>query len=435
MRVVLSKSLVWFAAMGCALVVCGLIAPTANAQSAPSLIPFQGRLAESDTGSWLNGEVSLRLALYPTEAGGTPVYSETQTVNVENGSFVVYIGDVEALDLGLFRISETLYLGVTVDDDAEMSPRYQLATTPYAGFAQFCGDSSLLDGRAADAFAPTGHEHSFADLAGVPADLLDGDSDTTYTAGVGLELVGTVFSIDGSAVQSRITGTCAIGTAITSIAADGSVVCGAGAGDISGVIAGAGLTGGGASGDVALEVAFGGDGSAAEAARSDHTHDEYLPVTALSAAQATTLTGGGNADALHTHAAMPNPWFVCGTINQMTSCQMPDRPAAQYEYGFAYNSPEPRAAHCTTWNRGFRFYNKDPYFVNADNPTSNMRWGGTMWYTGTDSSDDDSCPATSWRHRYWYLNSNVIAPLGGNGCFANGAFGTSTLNVYCRERR
>jgi hypothetical protein len=51
------------------------------------------------------------------------------------------------------------------------------------------------------------------------------DDDTTYSAGTGLRLTGTTFSVDTSAVQARVTGTCPVGQAIRAIGMDGSVTC------------------------------------------------------------------------------------------------------------------------------------------------------------------------------------------------------------------
>jgi hypothetical protein len=61
-------------------------------------------------------------------------------------------------------------------------------------------------------------------LKNVPAGIADGvDADTTYSAGTGLTLTGTQFSINTTATQARVTGTCNQG--ISAISATGSVTC------------------------------------------------------------------------------------------------------------------------------------------------------------------------------------------------------------------
>jgi hypothetical protein len=135
---------------------------------------------------------------------------------------------------------------------------------------------------------------------------------TSVAAGTGLTGGGTSgdvsVGVDTAVIQRRVTTGCAAGQAVRSIAQDGTVVCepiAGGTGDITGVTAGTGLTGGGASGEVSLAVSFAGPGSASSAARSDHTH-LVVGGTAVGALALSSATTGSNNTALGTYALQNN---------------------------------------------------------------------------------------------------------------------------------
>ena len=173
-----------------ALVVPLALAAAAPARAdAPALLPVQGFVTDLD-GNPLDVEAMVMLRIYASAGGGTALYAETQSVLFEQGHFTVYVGQnaQPALPLALFRDHSALYLGVKIGDDTEV--RFPLATSGFAGFAQFAGEA-----------APTAHQHAWTDLTQVPADIADGDANTTYRPGTGLLLNQDQFSVDRGAIE------------------------------------------------------------------------------------------------------------------------------------------------------------------------------------------------------------------------------------------
>ncbi|MFT6162627.1 MAG: hypothetical protein ACJAZO_005308 [Myxococcota bacterium] len=118
--------------------------PTVALADSPTELPIQGVLTD-DAGFPIDGVVDIRLALYTLPEGTTPVFAEDTVVNANQGHFVAYLGRVETLDWSIARDNSSLYLGITVEDDSEMA-RIPIATTAFAGWADYSGNAETLDG-------------------------------------------------------------------------------------------------------------------------------------------------------------------------------------------------------------------------------------------------------------------------------------------------
>lgn len=115
--------------------------------------------------------------------------------------------------------------------------------------------------------------------------------------------------------------------------------------------------------------------------------------------------------------AFAGEWFQCGYLGQLVNCELPSFPVTRHEYGIAFNTKQPQVVTCSTWNVGYRIYNRDPYFTYSDNPSVSANWGGSVFYTGTNATDDDGCQSGTWRHRYWTLGTNNVISTGNSqGC-------------------
>lgn len=91
----------------------------------PKLINFEGKLTDSDNNP-ITGTKSIQFKIYTVETGGTPVWNETQSVTLDSkGFYSVLLGSEHTLDVDF---NTDYWLGITVESDSEMTPRYRLAS-------------------------------------------------------------------------------------------------------------------------------------------------------------------------------------------------------------------------------------------------------------------------------------------------------------------
>lgn len=179
----------------------GLLAMTAMAE-VPQVINYQGYLTDGVGSPVADGPYQIVFTIYDTPTGNPGIWnSGSQTVSVVNGLFTYQLGSVSLLDDDLF--TDTLrWLGIKVGLDPEMTPRTKLTSQPYA-YQALRSDSAEVAFTADNlAGQPPTFYNDWNNLVNVPAELNDGDDNTTYTAGSGLQLVGTEFSIPSGGVTS-----------------------------------------------------------------------------------------------------------------------------------------------------------------------------------------------------------------------------------------
>ncbi|OFV95343.1 MAG: hypothetical protein A3F68_12360 [Acidobacteria bacterium RIFCSPLOWO2_12_FULL_54_10] len=118
----------------------------------PLLINVTGVLKDQMGGS-RSGFLGLTFGLYKDQEGGTPLWLETQNVQVDqNGQYVALLGSAskDGLPLSLFATSEARWIGVQVLLPGEVEqPRIQLVSVAYAMKAL---DADTLGGRPLSAF-------------------------------------------------------------------------------------------------------------------------------------------------------------------------------------------------------------------------------------------------------------------------------------------
>jgi trimeric autotransporter adhesin len=248
----------------------GAVASAASAP-VPRLLRYSGAAKTSDGRPW-SGTAALTFAIYAEQQDGTPLWMETQNAESDaQGHYAVLLGSTrsEGMRVDLFTAGEPRWLGVRVEMPGEVEqPRVLLVSVPYAMKAS---DADTLGGLPASAYmvAPSAtsdlnpyfqsHPGLLTGL-GTPGFLaMFTDSrtlgDSVLFAGNGLVGIGTAqpahtLDVHGTA---GFTGAVTFGSPVT-FAPGQTFPGGGGAGSITGVTAGTGLSGGGTSGNVTLNL-------------------------------------------------------------------------------------------------------------------------------------------------------------------------------------
>ena len=98
------------------------------AQTSPT-ISYQGELQSN--GEAVNATDTIKILIYNVEAGGSPIYTETQAIAVQNGIFNMAIGSSYTARPTL-DFTKQYYLAVSVNGAPELSPRSEVSFAPYA---------------------------------------------------------------------------------------------------------------------------------------------------------------------------------------------------------------------------------------------------------------------------------------------------------------
>ncbi len=210
------------------------------AAAVPQTLSLQGLLTNS-AGQPLTGSHNLVFRIYSVPTGGTALFTETHAdVPVVDGAFSVILGKTTLLNL---PFDAPYHIGTSVDADPELSPRLELSAVAYSLNARTVQDNAITSAKIAD---NTITSADIGDGQLKAADLAAGQVVRTFN-----NLKDHVVLVGGPNVAVTTDPT------INQIAISFSGASSAG-GDVTAVIAGAGLSGGGTSGALTLGLATGG---------------------------------------------------------------------------------------------------------------------------------------------------------------------------------
>uniref|UniRef100_A0A7V0Z6Q4 Uncharacterized protein n=1 Tax=candidate division WOR-3 bacterium TaxID=2052148 RepID=A0A7V0Z6Q4_UNCW3 len=149
----------------------------------PKMLSYQGRLTDSLGNPVPDGNYQMTFRLYLQENGGSPFWTETQTVYVSSGLFSVLLGAVTPIT----SIPEagSVWLSLQVGSEPELSPRLRIVSSAY----------SYLSERSTNADTAIGAERVGGyNIAGLDARYVNENQTNSVTSGMIVD--GTIIGAD-----------------------------------------------------------------------------------------------------------------------------------------------------------------------------------------------------------------------------------------------
>ena len=112
----------------------------------PQRINYQGKLLDSGGEPVSNGNRNITFRIFNVSTLGVALWSETQSVNTQDGLFNVILGSISSINLDF---NQDYWLEVQVSGDGAMTPRHRLVSVPYSFRAEDANNSEQLNSQSA----------------------------------------------------------------------------------------------------------------------------------------------------------------------------------------------------------------------------------------------------------------------------------------------
>jgi hypothetical protein len=210
----------------------------------PQTLNYQGILTDATGEAVSDGSYEIVFNIYDQASSGNDLWSEHQTVAVQDGVFSVILGVANPIDIEFDR---PLWLAMRVNGGTELSPRIELTGSAYSFQALSVADGAVTNPKLSDG-AVTENKLAEKAVTNSKLDTASVTSEKIATGAVVKSVNGLKDHIELEAGDNVSINKNGGKLTISAVGGNGD------GGDITAITAGEGLSGGGAAGEVSLSI-------------------------------------------------------------------------------------------------------------------------------------------------------------------------------------